>query len=107
MSLAKIWSTVFVAFGSRESRSGGLTTASPYAKSSGGVTEGLSCPRWQVQQVTTWRPPKFVLLMFCTICVMVRAMRLRGLLSSSHFGLDVPAPTWQLPQQRLSDVGAG
>src|SRR6516164_10261291 len=32
-----------------------------------------------------------------------RAVRLRGG-SSSNFGFDVPAPVWQLPQQRLSDV---
>src|SRR3954471_14115464 len=83
--------------------SGGLTTASPYAKSSGGVTDGLSCPRWHVQHVTTWRPPKRVLLMSCTIWIIARAVRLRGG-SSSHFGFDVPAPVWQLPQHRLSDV---
>src|SRR5215475_15147776 len=103
MNFSKIWSTVFGAFGSRPSTSGGLTTASPYAKSRGGVTDGLNCPRWQVQQVTTCRPPKFVLLMFCTIATMARAVRLRGG-SSSHFGFDVPAPVWQLPQQRLNDV---
>src|SRR5215831_2787459 len=83
--------------------SGGLTTASPYAKSSGGVTDGLVWPRWHVQHVTTWRPPKRVLLMSCTIEIIARAVRLRGG-SSSHFGFDVPAPVWQLPQQRLSDV---
>ena len=38
-----------------------------------------------------------------TICTMRRAVTLRGG-SSSHFGFDVPAPVWQLPQQRLSDV---
>src|SRR5947207_12969925 len=42
--------------------------------------------------------------MFWTICVIVRAIRLRGFASSSHFGFDVPAPVWQLPQHRLSDV---
>src|SRR5215467_11908090 len=83
--------------------SGGLTTASPYAKSSGGVTDGLVWPRWHVQHVTTCRPPKLVLLMFCTMATIARAVRLRGG-SSSHFGFDVPAPVWQLPQQRLSDV---
>src|SRR5215510_4711588 len=83
--------------------SGGLTTASPYAKSSGGVTDGLVWPRWHVQQVTTWRPPKLVLLMFCTMATMARAVRLRGG-SSSHFGFEVPAPVWQLPQHRLNDV---
>ncbi len=88
--------------------SGGVTTASPYAKSSGGVTAGLSCPRWHVQHVTTWRPPKFVLLMFWTIWTIARAVRFRAVcgdpVSSSHFGSDVPAPVWQLPQHRLSDV---
>src|SRR5262245_8129037 len=83
--------------------SGGFTTASPYAKSSGGVTDGLVCPRWHVQHVTTWRPPKLVLLMFWTIAIIARAVRLRGG-SSSHFGFDVPAPVWQLPQHRLSEV---
>src|SRR5262252_3490221 len=83
--------------------SGGLTTASPYAKSSGGVTDGLVWPRWHVQHVTTCRPPKRVLLMSCTIEIIARAVRLRGG-SSSHLGFDVPAPVWQLPQQRLSEV---
>src|SRR5262245_62042856 len=41
--------------------------------------------------------------MSCTIEIIARAVRLRGG-SSSHFGFDVPAPVWQLPQQRLSDV---
>src|SRR5215831_15744070 len=41
--------------------------------------------------------------MFCTMLIMARAVRLRGG-SSSHFGFDVPAPVWQLPQHRLSDV---
>src|SRR5215831_5793228 len=41
--------------------------------------------------------------MFCTIVIIARAVRLRGG-SSSHFGFDVPAPVWQLPQHRLSDV---
>src|SRR6478609_10175095 len=41
--------------------------------------------------------------MFCTIAIIARAVRLRGG-SSSHFGFEVPAPVWQLPQQRLSDV---
>src|SRR6516225_5715330 len=41
--------------------------------------------------------------MFCTIVIIARAVFLRGG-SSSHFGFDVPAPVWQLPQQRLSDV---
>src|SRR4029077_14786632 len=83
--------------------SGGFTTVSPFVKSSGGVTDGLVWPRWQVQHVTTWRPPNRVLLMSCTIEIIARAVRLRGG-SSSHFGFDVPAPVWQLPQHRLSDV---
>ena len=41
--------------------------------------------------------------MVCTILIMLRATFFRGG-SSSHFGLDVPAPVWQLPQQRLNDV---
>src|SRR5580765_6823301 len=41
--------------------------------------------------------------MSCTIEIIARAVRLRGG-SSSHFGFDVPAPVWQLPQHRLNDV---
>src|SRR5215831_7477474 len=41
--------------------------------------------------------------MFWTIAIIARAVRLRGG-SSSHFGFEVPAPVWQLPQQRLRDV---
>src|SRR5215510_10531721 len=41
--------------------------------------------------------------MLFTMLIIARAVRLRGG-SSSHFGFDVPAPVWQLPQQRLSDV---
>src|SRR5579872_3079561 len=46
--------------------------------------------------------------MFWTIVIIFRAVRFRTVwgepVSSSHFGFDVPAPVWQLPQQRLSDV---
>jgi hypothetical protein len=50
------------------------------------------------QQVTTWRPLKLSRLMAATICIMRRAVLFFGG-SSSHFGLDVPAPVWQSPQQ--------
>src|ERR1700680_1757802 len=66
-------------------------------ESSGGVTDGAEIPRWQVQQVTAWRPPKLVWLMVFTIWAIWRALSFRGG-SSSHFGLDVPAPVWQSPQ---------
>jgi hypothetical protein len=42
-------------------------------------------------------------LIVCTISIIRRAVFLRGG-SSSHLGLDVPAPVWQLLQQRLKDV---
>jgi hypothetical protein len=83
--------------------SGGTGIASPYAKSRGGVIAGLSVPRWQVQHVTTWRPPKLSLLSAVIICTMRRAVRFRGG-SSSHFGFDVPAPVWQSPQHTLREV---
>src|SRR5439155_10574136 len=38
-----------------------------------------------------------------TICIIRRAVLFRGG-SSSHFGLDVPAPVWQSPQHKLSDA---
>src|SRR6185369_766890 len=67
----------------------------------GGVIEGAGLPRWQVQQVTTWRPPKLSRLIALTIVTILRAICFRGG-SASHCGFDVPAPTWQSPQQTLS-----
>ncbi len=57
-------------------------------------------PRWQVQQVTTCRPPKLSLLIAFTIRTMRRAIFFRGG-SSSHFGFEVPAPVWQSPQHTV------
>ena len=81
--------------------SGGSIVGSPYILSSGGVTIGRSLPRWHVQHVTTCRPLKLSRLMAATIWIIRRAVRFFGG-SSSHFGLDVPAPVWQSPQQTLS-----
>src|SRR5579859_6036704 len=64
----------------------------------GGVVAGPPLPRWQVQQVTIWAPPKLLLLMPCIIEIILRATCLRGM-SLSHWGSDPPAPTWQSPQQ--------
>src|SRR5580700_10988220 len=65
-----------------------------------GVVAGPPLPRWQVQQVTIWAPPKLVLLMPCTIEIILRATIFRGG-SLSHCGLEPPAPTWQSPQHTL------
>ena len=45
------------------------------------VTFGRLLPRWQVKQVTTWRPLKYCLLMPCIMVTIWRAMVLRGLTS--------------------------
>src|SRR5215472_11787408 len=66
-----------------------------------GVTAGLGVPRWHVQHVTIWRPPKLSLLIAFTIWIIRRAMSFRGG-SSSHFGLEVPAPVWQSPQHTVN-----
>src|SRR5262249_28585012 len=66
-----------------------------------GVMEGAGLPRWQVQQVTTCRPPKLSRLMAFTMVTILRAICFRGG-SASHCGFDVPAPTWQSPQQTLN-----
>src|ERR1700733_6878025 len=65
--------------------------------SMGGGVAGPPLPRWQVQQVTIWAPPKLVLLMVFTIAIILRATAFRGT-SLSHCGLEPPAPTWQSPQ---------
>ena len=65
--------------------------------SSVGVVTGLSRPRWQVQQVTTWRPPKLSRLIAVTICTMRRAVRFRGV-SSAQSTWSVPADGWQPTQ---------
>src|SRR6267142_2015714 len=69
--------------------------ASPYTESRVGVTTGRSRLRWQVQQVTTCRPLKFVLLMVCTICAILRAVRFLGV-STSQCSL-----SWHSPQHML------
>src|SRR5262245_50993229 len=77
-------------------RSSGINLASPYTSSSVGVTTGLSRLRWQVQHVTTCRPLKFALLMACTICAILRAVRFLGV-SNSQCSL-----SWHSPQHMLS-----
>src|SRR5580698_6423198 len=63
-----------------------------------GVVAGGVVPRWHVQQVTAWRPPKLSLLILFITSTMWRATSFRGG-SLSHCGLEPPAPTWQSPQQ--------
>jgi hypothetical protein len=91
MNLSKISSTVGSPEVARGRISGGSTTGSPYILSSEGVTRGLWLPRWHVQQVTIWRPLKLSRLMAATIRTIRRAVRFLGG-SSSHLGLEVPAP---------------
>src|ERR1700722_4311149 len=62
-----------------------------------GVVAGGVPPRWQVQHVTTWRPPKLSLLILFITSTICRATSFRGG-SFSHCGLEPPAPTWQSPQ---------
>src|SRR5712691_9850958 len=69
----------------------------PYMTSMIGVTSGLSRLRWQVQQVTSWRPPKLVLLILVTMFTIERAIRFLGV-SAGQSTLSVPAPTWQSEQ---------
>src|ERR1700722_4543059 len=62
-----------------------------------GVVAGGVPPRWQVQHVTTWRPPKLSLLILFITSTICRATSFRGG-SFSHCGFEPPAPTWQSPQ---------
>src|SRR5215467_15901959 len=76
----------------------------PYSSARLGITFGLRVPRWQVLQVTSWRPPKLVWLIDVTIRIIRRVVCFRALSSAYFAQLPPLSSTWQSVQFRPSDA---